>query len=148
MFESLYKPIPEPQRQLIRDGFEQFQLPLTRALNKRGVKLLAGSDTLLPTLVPGFALHRELKELVAAGLSNYEALRSSTTYPFEYLGEQVEFGAFQIGKAANLVLLEANPLEDISNSSSIAGVVFQGRWISKDNILKRMHMISTGETGR
>jgi imidazolonepropionase-like amidohydrolase len=141
--QNLYGPIPTEQRQFIRDGFEQFQIPLVRNLNQRGVKLLAGTDTPLPSLVPGFALHRELEDLVAAGLSPYEAMRSSTTHPFEYLGELDEAGTIQAGKLANLVLLEENPLLDISNSRKIEGIVIKGRWFSGSQIRERLELIAT-----
>ena len=134
IIKNLYQPIPAEHRQSIREGFEQFQLPFTAALHDRGVKLLAGTDAGLPVLVPGFALHRELEELVGVGMTPYEALKTSTTHPFAYLGEIEEAGTVQIGKRANLVLLEDNPLTDISNTRSIAGVVLQGRWLSKDRI--------------
>ena len=132
--QNLYQPIPEEQRQWIRDGFEQFQLPFTKALHERGVKLLAGTDSGLPTLVAGFALHRELEEFVNIGLTPYEALRTSTTHPFEYLGELDVAGTVQVGKRADLVLLRANPLIDISNTQKIDGVMIQGRWLSGKRI--------------
>ncbi len=71
-----YLPIPEDYRQGIRDGFEQFGRPFTKALQDKGVKLLTGTDTLLPTLVPGFALHQELEELVAVGSPPLSGLES------------------------------------------------------------------------
>jgi len=128
---NMYLPMPPEHRQKIRDGFELFQRPLTKALHDRGVKLMAGTDSLLPTLVPGFALHRELEELVGVGLTPYEALRASTTNPFEFLGELDDAGTVEVDKRADLVLLEANPLEDITNSRKIAGVMIQGRWLPK-----------------
>lgn len=145
IIQQLYAPISEPQRQHIRDSFEQFQVPFTRALNARGAKLLAGSDSLIPTLVPGFALHRELEELVGAGLSPYEALRTSTTYPFEYLGENDNAGTIHIGKQANLVLLKENPLLDITNSRKISGVVVQGKWLAGEQIKKGLDALATSQ---
>jgi imidazolonepropionase-like amidohydrolase len=106
------------------------------------VKLLAGTDSPVPTLVPGFTLHRELEELVAIGLSPYEALKSSTTHPFEYLGELDEAGTVEVGKQANLVLLEEDPLVDITHSRSIAGVVVRGRWLSGDEIREGMSRLA------
>jgi hypothetical protein len=142
-----YLPIPEENRQGIRDGFEQFGRPFTKALQDKGVKLLTGTDTLLPTLVPGFALHDELEELVGVGLSPYEALRASTTNPFEFLGELEDAGTVEVGKRADLVLLEQNPLEDITNSRKIAGVMIQGRWLSKNEIQERLdELVDFNET--
>jgi hypothetical protein len=129
-----YLQIPEQHRQGIRDGFEQFGRPFTKALQDKGVKMMTGTDTGLPALVPGFALHEELEELVSAGLTPYQALRASTTNPYEFLGELEDAGTVEVGKRANLVLLEANPLENISNTQKIAGVMIQSRWLSKADI--------------
>jgi len=71
-------------------------------------------------------------------LTPYQALRASTTNPFEFLGELEEAGTIEVGKRANLVLLEANPLENISNTQKIAGVMIQSRWLSKAEIKARM----------
>ena len=79
----MYLGISEESREQICTSFEQFQLPFTKALHDAGAKLLTGSDSFLPTLVPGFALHDELKEFVDLGLTPFEALKTSTTHPFE-----------------------------------------------------------------
>jgi imidazolonepropionase-like amidohydrolase len=121
-------------RQGIREGFELFQLPFTKALHDKGVKLMIGTDALIPTVIPGFSLHSELEELVGVGLTPYEALRTSTTHPFEFLGELDDAGTVEVGKRANLVLLEANPLKHITNSRKIAGVMIQGNWLSKTEL--------------
>ncbi|MFC1954124.1 amidohydrolase family protein [Chloroflexota bacterium] len=134
LLNNMYLPMSEEHRQGILDGFEQFQRPFTKALQDKGVKLMTGTDTFLPSLVPGFALHDELEELVAAGLIPYQSLRASTTNPFEFLGELEEAGTVEVGKRANLVLLEANPLENISNTQRIAGVMIQSHWLSKAEI--------------
>ena len=102
---------------------------------------MTGTDTLLPRLVPGFALHRELQELVDVGLTPYEALRTSTTIPYEYLGESGEAGTVEVGKRTDLLLVEGNPLEDISAASKIVGVMMRGRWIGRDEIDKKMREI-------
>ena len=133
-FLGNYLQIPEEHRQGIRNGFEQFGRPFTKVLQDKGVKMMTGTDTGLPGLVAGFALHEELEELVSAGLTPYQALRASTTNPFEFLGELDDAGTVEVGKRANLVLLEANPLENISNTQQIAGVMIQSRWLSKADI--------------
>jgi hypothetical protein len=81
-------------------------------------------------------------ELSRPGLSQYEALRSSTTRPFEYLGEIDEAGTVEVGKRDNLVLLEEDPLVDITHSRSIAGLVIQGRWHPGDQIRERMSRVA------
>jgi len=140
---NLYGPIPPPARQGLRDAFTKFQRPLTNAVQKKGGKLLAGSDSILPGLVPGFALQRELHELVDAGLTPFEALRTSTTAPFEYLGEADRAGTIAVGKQSDLILVDENPLEDISNTSRISGVLIRGRWIGGDEIEKTMQAIAS-----
>ena len=112
------------------EGFE-FQRKLTKALSDAGAKLMVGTDALIQTTLPGFSVHRELAELVAVGLTPYEALRASTTRPFEFLRELDQAGTIEVGKRADLVLLEDDPLEDIANTRSIAGVMIAGRWLSR-----------------
>jgi hypothetical protein len=74
--DRLYRPIPAHVRAKLRDDFEKFQLPLTKAFHDKGGKLMTGTDSLLPGLVHGFALHRELRELVGVGLTPFEALQT------------------------------------------------------------------------
>ncbi len=126
--ERLYQPIPAEARQGIRDAFWKFQVPLTKALHDKGGRLLAGTDSPFPGLVPGFALHRELKELVAVGFTPYEALRTSTTAPFEFLDESDRRGTIAMGQESDLVLVNGNPLADISAAGKISGVLMRGQW--------------------
>lgn len=139
-----YQGFSAEHRASICEGFDRFQQPFTKTLHDAGVKLMSGTDTLLPGLVPGFTLHRELEELVRVGLTPYEALRTSTTHPMEFLGELDEAGTVEIGKRANLVLLQANPLKDISNIRSIAGVMIQGRWYPRSYLDKGLDEIARG----
>ena len=140
--ENLYKPIPEAARAKIRSDFETLQQPLTLSFHEQGGKMMTGTDTLFPGLVAGFAVHRELRELVGVGLTPFEALRTSTTNPFEYLGESDRAGTIAVGKQTDLLLLDDNPLEDVSAVSGIAGVLIRGRWIGKDEIRERMEEIA------
>lgn len=140
---NLYQPIPQDQRTAIRNGFEQFQRPLTRALNAAGAKLMTGTDALIPSTVPGFSIHDELAELVAAGLSPYEALRSSTTEPHHFLDDSDRAGTITGGKRADLVLLESNPLADITATRAISGVMIRGRWIGRDEIEQGLAELAT-----
>ena len=141
MVEKLYLPIPPEARMKLRQDFERFQRPLTKAFHDKGGRLMTGTDAIIPGIVSGFAVHRELKELVEVGLTPFEALRTSTTAPFEYLGEINKAGTIEVGKVSDLVLLDENPLEDISAASKVAGVLMRGRWIGKDEIKKRMKEI-------
>lgn len=102
-------------------------LGLVRRMHKAGVRLLAGTDTPAPLVVPGLALHDELALLVEAGLTPAEALRAATANPAECLGLADRAGAVEAGKWADLVLLSANPLHDIRNTRSIVCVLVGGR---------------------
>jgi imidazolonepropionase-like amidohydrolase len=103
-----------------------------------GVGILAGSDAGANEYsVPGFSLHDELVELVAAGLTPMEALQTATLNPARYLGIADDFGTVELGKSADLVLLEANPLDDIHNTQKIAAVVVNGRMFERPD-LQRM----------
>lgn len=139
---NLYKPHPAVVRQRIRDAFEQFQRPLTKGFADKGGKLLVGTDAAFPGLVPGFSLHKELRELVAVGLTPYQVLRAATTEPFEYLGEADRAGSIEVGKRTDLLLVDENPLQDIRAASKISGVLMRGRWIGAEEIRRRMQAIA------
>jgi imidazolonepropionase-like amidohydrolase len=103
---------------------------------------LTGTDTAaIPCILPGISIHDELSELVGAGLSPYEALKVSTTNAHEFLGELGTAGTVELGKRADLVLLDGNPLENISNTRKIIGVMTQNRWIPRAEIDKRLNEI-------
>ena len=106
---------------------------LIRKLHEAGAVLLLGSDAPQVFQVPGFSLHHELELMVAAGLTPYEALATGTTAPAEFFG--LGSGTVEIGAPADLVLLDANPLTDISNSRRIHGVVAAGRWSHAGQLL-------------
>ena len=103
-------------------------------LNDSGGLLMSGTDASLAVMVPGFSLHDELETMADVGLSPYDVLRTSTYNPALYLGELEEFGTVEAGKRADLVLLEANPLEDITNTRQIAGTMVRGRWYSRADL--------------
>ena len=86
-------------------------------------------------------MHLELQELVGVGLTPFEALRVSTTNALEFLGEFDRAGTIEPGKGANLVLLDESPLDNISNTRKIFGVMTQNRWISKAEIERRLREI-------
>lgn len=114
----------------------QQELALTRAMHQAGVRFLAGTDVGVPFLYPGFSLHDELALLVEAGLTPLEALQAATLNPARYLGKEKEFGTIEKGKIAALVLLDANPLEDIGNTRRIRAVVVGGRYFNRDSLDK------------
>lgn len=111
---------------------------LINALHDAGVPFLLGSDSPQTWNVPGFSIHRELGTLVASGLTPYEALVTGTRNVAVYFGTEQETGTVAAGKRADLVLLDANPLADITNSSKIAGVMIGGRWMTREEIRRRL----------
>jgi imidazolonepropionase-like amidohydrolase len=96
-------------------------------MRKAGVKTLAGSDFPITNGVP--PLHDELVALVAAGITSIEALQAATRSPAEFLGRLATEGTVEVGKNANLVLLDANPVADISNTRRVVAVILNGRLV-------------------
>jgi hypothetical protein len=103
-----------------------FSLSLVGDMHRQGVPIGAGTDTPIGNALPGYSLHNELEMLVRAGLSPLEALRSATLRPAEFFGLDGEMGTIAVGRLADLVLLSANPLTDISNTRTIEAVVTKG----------------------
>ncbi len=113
-------------------GVLERSLQLVHDLREAGVPILAGTDAPNPYLVPGFSLHQELGLLVRAGLSPAEALQAATREPARFLGILDEVGTVEPKKAADLVLLDANPLEEIGHTRNIAAVIRGGRFYDRD----------------
>ena len=97
-------------------------------MHREGAPFLAGTDVGRPYIFPGFSLHDELALLVEAGLSPLAALQTATIEPARFLERTDELGTVEAGRLADLVLLDANPLEDIRNTQRIVAVVANGRY--------------------
>ncbi len=106
---------------------------LTGEMHRAGVRLLAGSDSLDRYVFAGTSLHRELQEFVAAGLTPQETLRTATQNPAEFLGRK-DFGEIVSGERADMVLLEGNPMEEISNTWKSSAVVLAGHFLSRKDL--------------
>jgi imidazolonepropionase-like amidohydrolase len=118
-----------------RKRFVAKELEVVAALHRAGVPFLAGTDTTAGVYVfPGFSLHDELGLLVKAGFTPAEALRSATLLPAEYLAMSDRLGRVEKGKLADLVLLDANPLDDIANTRRIHAVVANGRFFPRADL--------------
>lgn len=107
-------------------------------MHRAGVPLLAGTDLGNPFIFAGFSLHDELELFVQAGLTPLEVLKTATVNPAKYLGMSDSLGTIEKGKIADLVVLEANPLESISNTQKIAAVVANGRYLPKETLMKML----------
>lgn len=106
---------------------------LIRRLHEAGGLILLGSDAPQVFNVPGFSLHRELELMVLSGMTPYAALQTGTTAPAGFFG--LDAGTVEPGKLADLVLLDANPLADITNSRRVHGVLVRGRWLRASELL-------------
>ncbi len=115
---------------------------LIKALNAAGAGLLLGSDAPQIYNVPGFSTHRELESLVAAGLTPYQALETGTRNIAVFFRTQQKTGTIEVGKRADLVLLDANPLAAVKNTASQSGVMLRGRWLPKSEIDTRLAAIA------
>ncbi|MEO8448329.1 MAG: amidohydrolase family protein [Gemmatimonadota bacterium] len=103
------------------------RIAVVGALHRAGVHVMPGTDAPLRNSAPGFGLHQELGYFVRAGLSPFDVLRSATLEPARFLGVLDSLGTVETGKIADLVLLDANPLDDIANTGRISAVVANGR---------------------
>jgi imidazolonepropionase-like amidohydrolase len=121
-----------------RQKFLVLRRKILKALLDAGVPFALGSDAPQWWNVPGFSAHRELESLVAAGFTPFQALQSGTLNPARYFGTTSSTGTVATGKRADLVLLDANPLDEITNTTKIAGVLINGRWMSRADLDKRL----------
>jgi hypothetical protein len=127
-------------------GFKRLYKKATEvvpAMHRAGVPFLAGTDTTTPYCFPGFSLHDELGFLVQSGLTPLEALRCATLNPARYLGLLKDLGTVEQAKIADLVLLDANPLEDIANTRRIAAVLVRGKLLEKTAL---QELLASAET--
>lgn len=127
--EQLTKPQTEPDT-----TFGEWSLFLTGRAHDKGIPIGAGTDAPLGLSVPGYSLHSELEMLVRAGLSPLEAIQSATVRPAEFFSLQEGMGTIDVGKKADMVLLDANPLEDISNTKKISAVITKGKLLTRDDL--------------
>jgi imidazolonepropionase-like amidohydrolase len=119
----------------VRKQFVQMELDMTLAMLRAGVPFMAGTDTAAGVHVfPGFSLHQELALFVRAGLTPMQALQTATLNPARFMGRLDELGTVAKGKLADLVLLDANPLDDIANTRRIRAVVLAGRYFARSDL--------------
>ena len=112
------------------------------ALHAGGANIALGTDSPQIFSVPGFSMHLEMALYVEVGMTPYEALETATRRPAEYFGATDEFGMVAVGRRADLLLLTANPLDDVANVRGRAGVMVRGRWIPANEIDRRLMEIA------
>ena len=113
--------------------FIELRNAFLRSFDKNGILMLLGSDAPQVFNVPGFSIHHEMKAMADAGISNLNILRSGTINVAQFFKVE-DRGSLEVGNVADMVLLNANPLDDISNCSSIESVIYKGNILSKDKI--------------
>ena len=116
---------------------------LLKTMADEGVELLLGSDAPQVGNVPGFSIQHEMRAMSAAGISNYEILRSGTVNPARFFDDEGKYGILRTGASADLILLTANPLDDIRNMEKINGVMVRGQWLSRSALDEKLAEIGT-----
>jgi imidazolonepropionase-like amidohydrolase len=134
-----YATRPDIEKRMLRERLKQPLLyDLTWRAREKGVLLVAGTDSPLPALYPGTSLHKELRLLVAAGLTPAEALATATRNAGTMIRKFVDrtscIGVIRPGCDADVVLLSADPTANIRNTETIAGVMTDGRWYTPDTL--------------
>jgi len=118
-----------PERAAYFDKLVKFHFQIVRVFKEVGVPMVAGTDAGTSGVVGGFSLHDELELLQEAGLTPEEVLASATRLPAMWLGLDSEIGTIETGKLADLILLDANPLDNAKNIRKISGVFVNGQWL-------------------
>lgn len=124
------------------DKFNQIRRNIMEALHEAGVGFLLGSDAPQVFNVPGYSIQREMQSMAKAGFSNYEIIKSGTVNPAIYFGDEDEYGKIKKGLSADLILLDANPLDDIKNMEKQLGVMVRGKWLSAEFIKDKLDAIA------
>lgn len=122
--------------------FVELRREVVRGLHAAGAKLLVGSDSPQLFMVTGFAVHREMEALCAAGVPALTVLQAATRNAAEYFGEAHQWGSVAPGQRADLLLLEANPLEDVKHTRAIAGVMTRGRWLPRAELDAKLEAVA------
>jgi imidazolonepropionase-like amidohydrolase len=130
--------VPADADQVGRELFRK-RMALVGTMHHAGVGVLPGTDMPLRNSPPGFGLHEELALLVQGGLTPFEALRAATLEPARYFGMLDSLGSVVAGKVADLVLLNANPLDDIHNTRKVEAVVANGRFYDAPSLAALLH---------
>jgi imidazolonepropionase-like amidohydrolase len=119
----------------------EFRRKLFMELHKSGVPMIMASDSPQVFNVPGFSIHHEIRLMSEAGMSNYEILKSGSVEPAKYMGEENDWGMIKKGMAADFVMVQNNPLEDLNTMQKPLGVMIRGQWISGEKLNAELNRI-------
>lgn len=129
-----YTAATSPERVAQLEAVVDFNRRLVKAFVEAGIPVFAGTDTGVSGVAPGYSLHEELQALTRAGLTNAQILATATSGPARWLGVASDRGTVEVGQRANLLLLDADPLADISNTRAIAAVIVDGQVIEREEL--------------
>jgi imidazolonepropionase-like amidohydrolase len=124
------------------------RMRILKSLHEGGVRILLGTDAPQQFSVPGFSIHREMALMVKCGFTPYQIIRSGTRNVGDYFKDKDNFGTVEIGKRADLILVQGNPLKDVANIAKNAGVMVRGRWMSESEIRGRLDEIAASLRAR
>lgn len=122
--------------------FDTIRKQLIKKLSDNGHGMLLGSDAPQLFNVPGFSIHKEMRDMADAGMTNLEILKSGTLNPAIYFNMEDTFGEVKEGRDADLILVDDNPMEDLSALQQLSGVMLQGKWIPKSEIDSKLATIA------
>jgi imidazolonepropionase-like amidohydrolase len=127
---------------LAMQQFHEVDQQQVAAFHATGTGIIAGTDAPNPFVLHGFAIYEELAFLEQAGLSRFEAIAAATRNPAQFLQVEGEFGTVREGARADLILLDANPLEDLNNFESRQGVMLRGQWLPEEELLAALEAVA------
>ena len=130
---SMWKSQWAGQREL-PDSIWQNWARMVKDINTAGIPLMVGTDLMCPALIPGYSVHEEMAIWQEAGIPAADVLRSATIVPARFMGLDKRLGTIAEGKTASMVLVKANPLDDIRNAEKIKGVFLRGRYFSRNDL--------------
>ena len=123
------------------------RMRLLRALSDGGVKILLGSDAPQRFSVPGFSIHREMARMAEAGMRPYDIIKSGSSNIGVYSKDKDDFGTIATGQRADLILVDANPLENVAAMARRSGMMVRGQWLSEPDIQNRLARIAASYKG-
>jgi imidazolonepropionase-like amidohydrolase len=124
------------------------RMRILKALHDGGVRILLGTDAPQQFSVPGFSIHREMALMVKCGFTPYQIIQSGTKNVGEYFKGKDDFGTVEVGKRADLILVQANPLKDVANIAKPAGVMVRGQWMPEAEIRGKLDGIAASLLAR
>jgi imidazolonepropionase-like amidohydrolase len=125
-----------------RRAWKAHRMSILRELNAAGVPILLGTDAPQLFSVPGFSIHREMQSMIEAGMTPYQVLASGTRNVAQHFGTLQSTGTIEVGKRADLLLLEANPLTSVANAQRRTGVMVDGRWLPETEIQRGLDALA------